>query len=58
MPDGKEILAAATASPTVDDFMRRDPATLTLEELVAHIDTLRADYSRFILEQQAKKDEQ
>lgn len=44
------------ADPTMDEVMRRDPKTLTREDLRALVDTLRADRANFAIRERAAKD--
>lgn len=56
MPKAKEIQASAVAAPTVDQFMDRDPKTLSNEDLKSLIGVLRREHQVFLEEERAKKD--
>jgi hypothetical protein len=52
--DGKEILEAAGAEPTLDEYLRRDPATLTPKDL-AQIVVLERKRRAMFIEASAKR---
>ncbi len=59
-PNALEVQALAAEQATLDEFMRRDPATLTLEDRKAGVELLRRVRPRFIkaeADRKAKKRE-
>ncbi len=59
-PDALAVQALAAEQATLDEFMRRDPAQLTVEERTSMVELLRRARPRFIkaeVDRKAKKQE-
>lgn len=50
-----ELLTAITEHPTLDELMRRDPATLTETERERHVELLRLSRARIIKAEAERK---
>ena len=53
--DAPALLDAAAAHPTLDELMRRDPATLTSVERERQVELLRLDRARLIKAEAERK---
>jgi len=53
--DAPALLAAAAEHPTLDELMRRDPATLTEVERERQVELLRLDRARIIKAEAERK---
>ena len=54
--DAKTQMEEAAATPTLDDYMRRDPADLSGEDYLALIEIFRAKRVEFLAKEQKKAD--
>lgn len=53
--DAPALLTAVTEHPTLDELMRRDPATLTDSERERKVELLRLDRARYIKAEAERK---
>lgn len=51
----QKIISEMVEAPNIDEYLRRDPATLTPEELINLVDNLRDQRARFIAAEEKKK---
>ena len=54
-PNANELLDAACEHPTLDELMRRDPATMDDAERTRHVELLQLARARYIKAEAEKK---